>query len=71
MKERSVNHIQPTRQQVNDALNSVFSDESVVLSYTRRTQKLVNGDPLTARCCETRIWQKLGGSWKQVHVHRS
>ncbi|MHA3960655.1 nuclear transport factor 2 family protein [Synechococcus sp. LTW-G] len=48
-----------------------LSDESVVVSYTRLTQKLVNGDPITARCCETRIWQKLSGSWKQVHVHRS
>ena len=48
-----------------------LSDDSVVVSYTRLTQKLVNGDPVTARCCETRIWQKLAGSWKQVHVHRS
>ena len=47
-----------------------LSDDSVVVSYTRLTQKLVNGDPVTARCCETRIWQKLAGSWKQVHVHR-
>ena len=48
-----------------------LSDDSVVVSYTRLTQKLVNGDPVTARCCETRIWQKLAGNWKQVHVHRS
>ncbi|WP_255439506.1 hypothetical protein [Synechococcus sp. LTW-R] len=31
----------------------------------------MNGDPITGRCCETRIWQKLYGNWKQVHVHRS
>ena len=48
-----------------------LSDDSVVVSYTRLTQKLVNGDPVTARCCETRTWQKQAGSWKQVHVHRS
>ena len=43
----------------------------MVVSYTRLTQKLVTSDPITARYCETRIWQKLGGSWKQVHVHPS
>ena len=48
-----------------------LSDDSVVVSYTRLIQKLVNGGPVTARSCETRIWQKLAGSWKQVHVHRS
>ena len=48
-----------------------LSDDAVVLSYTRLTQRLSNGDPITARCCETRIWQRLDGTWKQVHVHRS
>ena len=46
-------------------------DDAVVLSYTRLTQKLQNGEPVTARCCETRIWQRLNNQWKQVHVHRS
>ena len=45
--------------------------DAAVLSYTRLTQKLVAGEPVTASCCETRIWQRLGDSWKQVHVHRS
>ena len=48
-----------------------LSEDAVVLSYTRLTQKLHNGDPITARCCETRIWQRSEGIWKQVHVHRS
>ena len=48
-----------------------ISEEAVILRYTRLTQKLVNGEPVTASCCETRTWQKLGGTWKQVHVHRS
>lgn len=48
-----------------------LSDDAVVLSYTRLTQRLSDGDPITARCCETRIWQRLDGNWKQVHVHRS
>jgi ketosteroid isomerase-like protein len=48
-----------------------LSDEAVVVSYTRLTQRLAGGEPITASCCETRIWQKLDGTWKQVHVHRS
>ena len=48
-----------------------LSDDAVVLSYTRLTQKMHNGEPITARCCETRIWQRSEGTWKQVHVHRS
>jgi hypothetical protein len=48
-----------------------LSDDAVVLSYTRLTQKLAGGEPITASCCETRIWQRSNGSWQQVHVHRS
>ena len=48
-----------------------LSEDAVVLSYTRLTQKLHNEEPITARCCETRIWQRSEGLWKQVHVHRS
>jgi calcium/calmodulin-dependent protein kinase (CaM kinase) II len=48
-----------------------ISEDAVILSYTRLTQKLSNGEPITASCCETRTWQKLDGSWKHVHVHRS
>jgi calcium/calmodulin-dependent protein kinase (CaM kinase) II len=48
-----------------------LSDDAVVLSYTRLTQRINQGDPITASCCETRIWQRINGNWKQVHVHRS
>ena len=48
-----------------------LGDDAVALSYTRLTQRLQNGDPITASCCETRIWQRLNGRWQQVHVHRS
>ncbi len=48
-----------------------LSDSVVVLSYTRLTQRQINGDFITASCCETRIWQQIQGAWKQVHVHRS
>lgn len=48
-----------------------LGDDAVVLSYTRLTQRLQNGEPITASCCETRIWQRRDGRWQQVHVHRS
>ena len=48
-----------------------ISPDAAVLSYTRLTQKLVNGDAITSSCCETRVWQRLSGSWSLVHVHRS
>jgi len=48
-----------------------LADDAVVLSYTRLTQRLEQGSPITASCCETRIWQHQNGNWKQVHVHRS
>ncbi|MEY3768725.1 MAG: hypothetical protein RLZZ11_1795 [Cyanobacteriota bacterium] len=48
-----------------------LGDDAVVLSYTRLTQRLAGSEPITASCCETRVWQRSNGSWKQVHVHRS
>ena len=48
-----------------------LNDDAVVVSYTRLTQKLNNEAPITATCCETRVWQRMGQEWRQVHVHRS
>jgi len=48
-----------------------LGEDAVVLCYTRLTQRLSDGSPVTASCTETRVWQRLNGSWKQVHVHRS
>ena len=48
-----------------------LSDEAVVLSYSRLTQQLVDGEPVTTCCCETRIWHNINSKWQQVHVHRS
>jgi calcium/calmodulin-dependent protein kinase (CaM kinase) II len=43
-----------------------------VISYTRLTQVLdEGGKPITKLAEETRVWQKLEGSWRQVHFHRS
>lgn len=46
-------------------------NNAVVLSYTRLTQRISHGEPVTSRCTETRIWQRLAERWQQVHVHRS
>jgi hypothetical protein len=48
-----------------------ISPDAAVLSYTRLTQKMVDGAAVTASCCETRVWQRINGTWKHVHVHRS
>ena len=48
-----------------------LGDDGVVISYTRLSQRLQNGEPITSSCCETRVWQRLNGRWQQVHVHRS
>ena len=48
-----------------------ISPDAAVLSYTRLTQKMIAGAAVTASCCETRMWQRIDGPWKHVHVHRS
>lgn len=48
-----------------------LGDGAVVLSYTRLVQRHSDGAFTTSSCCETRIWQQIEGTWKQVHVHRS
>ena len=48
-----------------------LSDDAVVVSYTRLTQTIHNGETVTSCSCETRIWQQSEGTWLQVHVHRS
>ena len=43
-----------------------------VISFIRLVQKLdANGNPLTARSEETRVWQRQQGRWRHVHFHRT
>jgi len=43
-----------------------------VVSHVRLSQRLDDaGKPFTARCEETRVWQKRDGKWRHVHFHRS
>jgi calcium/calmodulin-dependent protein kinase (CaM kinase) II len=47
-------------------------DNAAVVCYVRLVQRLDEaGKPITARCEETRVWQRQGEAWKHVHFHRS
>jgi len=48
-----------------------LSPNVAIISYTRLTQHVFNGEATTKSCCETRIWEQHQGSWKQLHIHRS
>jgi calcium/calmodulin-dependent protein kinase (CaM kinase) II len=50
----------------------LLGDDAAIVAYTRLVQRLdSDGLPVTSRVEETRIWQRLDGSWKLVHIHRS
>lgn len=50
----------------------LLGEDAAVVCYARLTQTLdEDGAPTTAFCEETRVWQKVAGLWKNVHVHRS
>jgi len=43
-----------------------------VISFIRIVQKLDgNGNPITTRSEETRVWQQQAGRWRHVHFHRT
>ena len=49
-----------------------LGDDAACISYVRLTQKITpSGDPVTEQSEETRVWQRKGGRWVNVHVHRS
>uniref|UniRef100_A0A383VB81 Calcium/calmodulin-dependent protein kinase II association-domain domain-containing protein n=1 Tax=Tetradesmus obliquus TaxID=3088 RepID=A0A383VB81_TETOB len=50
----------------------MLGDSAAVVSYVRLVQKIdAGGRPLTISSEETRVWEKKGGKWKNVHFHRS
>jgi calcium/calmodulin-dependent protein kinase (CaM kinase) II len=50
----------------------MLGGDAAIVSYTRLVQRLSNdGSPQTTRVAETRVWQRTGGGWKLVHIHRS
>jgi len=50
----------------------LLGSDAAIVAYTRLVQRLGPGEaPATSRVEETRVWQRVDGSWKLVHVHRS
>jgi hypothetical protein len=46
--------------------------DAAVVSYVRLSQRLdAAGNPVTRCCEETRVWQRIAGTWRHVHFHRS
>ncbi len=49
----------------------VLSDTSALVTYVRVVQKLdAQGSPVSVAGMETRVWQKIDGTWLHVHFHR-
>lgn len=55
-----------------------LGETATVVSYVRINQLFsVNqdgsmvGGPRITKSCETRVWENVGGVWKNVHMHRS
>ena len=45
--------------------------EAAVVTYIRLVQKTTPSGPVTVSSEETRVWQKFGDAWQQVHMHRN
>jgi len=50
----------------------MIGKDAAVIAYIRLTQRVKkNEGSVTSSTQETRIWQRIDGSWKHVHFHRS
>jgi calcium/calmodulin-dependent protein kinase (CaM kinase) II len=50
----------------------LLGNDAAVIAYVRLVQRLGPDDtPKTAAVEETRVWQRIDGKWKHVHIHRS
>ncbi|MCA9098770.1 MAG: DUF4440 domain-containing protein [Planctomycetaceae bacterium] len=45
--------------------------DAAIVTYIRLTQVAGPNGPSTSATEETRVWQKIGDSWKHVHFHRT
>ena len=50
----------------------MLGSDAAVIAYVRLVQKLDGSEkPVTICTEETRVWQRIDGQWKHVHLHRS
>ena len=50
----------------------MIGKDAAVIAYIRLTQRVKkNEGSVTSSTQETRVWQRIDGSWKHVHFHRS
>jgi calcium/calmodulin-dependent protein kinase (CaM kinase) II len=50
----------------------LMGEEAAVVSYVRLNQRVsATGEPHVTAVEETRVWERIEGQWKHVHVHRS
>ena len=48
------------------------SPTGAVISYVKVTQQCLEGQaPTTIQQSETRVWEKRGDDWKNIHFHKS
>lgn len=55
-----------------------LGETAAIVSYVRINQlvsvdkdgSMIDGPQIT-KSCETRVWENMGGAWKNVHMHRS
>jgi calcium/calmodulin-dependent protein kinase (CaM kinase) II len=50
----------------------LLGEAGAVVAYVRLVQRLgTDGAPQTVAIEETRVWQRIDGGWRHVHLHRS
>ncbi len=50
----------------------LLGEDAAVVCCVRLVQRLdKDGQPVTTRCEETRVWERREGQWRHVHFHRS
>jgi hypothetical protein len=50
----------------------LLGNDAALITYVRLVQRLGPDDnPKTTSVEETRVWQRIDGHWRHVHIHRS